>query len=185
MKEPGVRNQESGRAEYASAGEWESGFRRVIAWQKADDLFAAIYRLADSIPKRDWWIRTQLLGAARSVSSNIAEGHGRGTIRDYVRFLEMSISSLNEVQNDLHILKRNQIVSAELVDSLQPLRVETIKVLTGLLRSMRKKLPNNSDWQRRQVSEEHEVFRAGVDVESDFDDVDLLAPDSLTPCSWR
>ena len=116
MKEPGVRSQESGEVERSSAGEWESGFRRLIAWQKADDLFAAVYRVANSIPKRDWWIRAQLLGAARSVSSNIAEGHGRGTIRDYVRFLEMSISSLNEVQNDLHIFKRNQIVSAELVD---------------------------------------------------------------------
>ncbi len=124
MKEPGARSQESGRTEDASAGEWESGFRRVIAWQKADDLFAAIYRLADSIPKRDWWIRAQLLAAARSVSSNIAEGHGRGTIRDYVRFLEMSISSLNEVQNDLHILERNQIVGSDLVDSLKPLRIE-------------------------------------------------------------
>src|SRR5438876_12359568 len=106
MKEPGVRNQESGRAEYASAGEWESGFRRVIAWQKADDLFAAIYRLADSIPKRDWWVRSQLLGAARSVSSNIAEGHGRGTLTAYGRLLEVAISALSAVQNDLHIQTR-------------------------------------------------------------------------------
>src|SRR5688572_26225949 len=85
INEPRVRTPESGSR---SGGEWESGFRRVIVWQKADDLFAAIYRLANSIPKRDWWIRAQLLAAARSVSSNIAEGHGRGTIRDYVRFLE-------------------------------------------------------------------------------------------------
>src|SRR6058998_1602043 len=152
MKEPGVRNQESGRAEYASAGEWESGFRRVIAWQKADDLFAAIYRLADSIPKRDWWVRSQLLGAARSVSSNIAEGHGRGTIRDYVRFLEMAISSLNEVENDLHLLTRNRIVAVDLIDPVGPIRIETGKVLTGLLRAMRSKLMSNGDWQRRQVS---------------------------------
>src|SRR6266571_8624474 len=153
MKEPGVRNQESGRAEYASAGEWESGFRRVIAWQKADDLFAAIYRLADSIPKRDWWVRSQLLGAARSVSSNIAEGHGRGTVRDYVRFLEMAISSLNEVENDLHILKRNRIISPSLVDAVQPTRIEARKLLTGLLRAMRRNVGGNNDWQRRQINE--------------------------------
>jgi four helix bundle protein len=118
MTEPGVRAQAT-RNE--TADEWESGFRRLIAWQKADDLFAAVYRLADSIPKRDWWIRSRLLAAARSVPSNIAEGHRRGTVRGYVRFLEMSLSSLSEVQNDLHILKRNEIVSMDLVDSIRPL----------------------------------------------------------------
>ena len=178
MKESGVRSQESDKAEAVAAGEWASGFRRVIAWQKADDLFAAVYRLGDSIPKRDWWIRSQLLGAARSVSSNIAEGHGRGTTRDYIRFLEMSISSLNEVQNDLHILNRNQIVSPDLVDSLTPIRIETVKVLAGLLRAMRNKLASKGDWQRRQVSEEQGIYRMGEDRELEFDDVDPLTPDS-------
>jgi four helix bundle protein len=180
MTQPGVRNQESGRAKYASAGEWESGFRRVIAWQKADDLFAAIYRLADSIPKRDYWLTSQLLGAARSVSSNIAEGHERGTIRDYVRFLEMAISSLNEVENDLHLLTRNGIVAVDLIDPVEPIRIETGKVLTGLLRAMRSKLMSNGDWQRRQVSEEKGIYRADWDLEIEVDDVDLLAPGS-----WR
>jgi four helix bundle protein len=164
----------------ASADEWESGFRRVIAWQKGDDLFAAIYRLAESIPRRDWWIRSQMLAAARSVTSNIAEGHRRGTVRDYVRFLEISLSSLNEVQNDLHILKRNEVVSSDLVDSINPLRIETAKVLTGLLRSMRSKLPNDSDWQRRQVSEERGMYSAGEDWDLGFDEID-----ALTPNSWR
>jgi four helix bundle protein len=154
------------------ADEWESGFRRLIAWQKGDDLFTAVYQLANSIPKRDWWIRSQMLLAARSVTSNIAEGHRRGTVRDYVRFLEISISSLNEVQNDLHILKRNAIVSPGLVDSIMPLRIETARVLTGLLRSMRNKLPNESDWQRRQVSEDQGIYLAGEDWELGFDEAE-------------
>jgi four helix bundle protein len=175
MKEPGARSQHTQKP---GTPAWESGFRRVIAWQKADDLFAAVYRIADSIPNRDHWLRSQLLGAARSVSSNIAERHGRGTIRDYVRFLEMAISSLNEVDNDFHILRRNNIVAVDLLDPMEPIRIETGKVLTGLLRAMRSKLISNGDWQRRQVSEETGIYRAEGDLELEFDHVDLLAPDS-------
>lgn len=175
MTEPSTRSQADGRNDDA---DWESGFRRVIAWQKGDDLFAAVYRLADSIPRRDWWIRSQMLLAARSVTANIAEGHRRGTVRDYVRFLEISISSLNEVQNDLHILKRNEVVRSDLVDSVTPLRIETAKVLTGLLRAMRKKLPNDGDWQRRQVSEERGMYSAGEDWEAGLDEIDALTPNS-------
>ena len=176
MKEPGARNQEPGDGQQPGPAAWESGFRRVIAWQKADDLFAAVYPVANAVPNRDYWLRSQILRAARSVSANIAEGHGRGTVRDYIRFLETAISSLNEVENDLHLLKRNEIVSSTLVDSVEPMRVETGKVLTGLLRAMRRKLMSNGDWQRKQVSEGKGIYMMEADPELEFDDVDLLAP---------
>ena len=176
MKEQGARSQEPGEGiQEPSPPVWQSGFRRVIAWQKADDLLAVVYRVADRIPNRDYWLRSQLLRAASSVSSNIAEGHGRGTVRDYTRFLEMAISSLNEVENDLHVLRRNEIVPASLLEPLEPLRIETGKVLTGLLRAMRTKVASNGDWQRRQVSEAPGIYRAEADLELEFDDdVDLL-----------
>jgi four helix bundle protein len=155
-----------------------SGFRRVIARQKAGDLLAAVYRVADHIPHRDYWLRSQILGAARSVSSNIAEGHGRGAVRDYVRFLEMASSSLNEVENDLHILKRNHIVSSSLADDVEPLRIEAGRVLTGLLRVMRGKVQGNSGWQRRQVGEDRGIYFAGQDWDPENDDVDSLASGS-------
>jgi four helix bundle protein len=178
-QEPGARSQEpvDGGTQLAQGG-WQSGFRRVIAWQKADDLVTTVYRVADAIPRRDYWLRSQLLGAARGVSANIAEGHGRGTTRDYIRFLEIAISSLNEVENDLHILRRNEIVAVELLDVAEVLRIETGKVLTGLLRAMSKKLLTNGEWQRRQVSEHRGVYLAGEEADLEFDACDLLAPGS-------
>jgi four helix bundle protein len=145
----------------------ESGFRRVIAWQKADDLLAACYRLAGSIPARDYRLRAQFLGAARSVSSNIAEGHRRGTVRDYVRFLEIAMSSLNEVENDLHIIKRNEIVASSLVVAVEPIRLETGKVLAGLLRAMRRKMTGDGEWQRRELGEERPIYVAEQEFELD------------------
>jgi four helix bundle protein len=178
MKELGARSQEQGALRSNPTAAWESGFRRVIAWQKADDLLSAIHRVADEIPRRDYWLRSQPLGAARGVSANIAEGHGRGTVRDYIRFLEMSISSLNEVENDLHVLKRNKIVAPELLDPVEPMRIEAGKVLTGLLRAMRRKAESNGDWQRRQVSEESGIYLAGEEWSHELDDFDFLAPGS-------
>jgi four helix bundle protein len=148
----------------------ERGFRRLIAWQRADDLSSAVYKMANSIPVRDQWLRTQLLKATRSVAANIAEGHGRGTLRDYVHFLEIAISSLNEVENDLHFLMRNEIVPSTLVGAVEPIRLETGKVLAGLLQALRAKLKSNGDWQRRQISDPHEEYGAGSG-DWDFDDL--------------
>ncbi len=149
-----------------------AGFRRLVAWQRADDLASAAYELGNLIPARDQWLRVQLLKAASSVSSNIAEGHGRGTLRDYIRFLEMAISSLNEVESQLHFMRRNEIVVAPPLEATDSLRLETGKLLFGLLRAMRSKLNGGGDWQRHQIGEERIEY--GADLEPN-----KLAPGSL------
>ena len=155
--EQGARGREQG------ARDGEPGFRRIIAWQRADDLASAVYRMADSIPHRDRWLRSQLLSATVSVSSNIAEGHGRGTLRDYIRFLEIAISSLNEVESQLHFIRRNEIVDSALIEAIDPTRIEVGKLLTGLLRAMRARLNEGGDWQRHKVSDARGEYRAEVD----------------------
>ena len=62
---------------------------------------------------------------------------------------------------------------------MKPLRIETIKVLSGLLRSMCNKLPSDNDWQRKQVREEYEVYRAGADEDADVEfEIEVLTPNS-------
>jgi four helix bundle protein len=118
--------------------------------------------MADSIPHRDRWLRSQLLSASLSVSSNIAEGHGRGTLRDYIRFLEIAISS-NEVENQLHFIRRNELVDSALIHAVDPTRIEVGKLLTGLLRALRARLNESGEWQRHKVSDARGEYTAGID----------------------
>jgi four helix bundle protein len=64
-------------------------FRKIVAWQKADEFVFAIYRLTRrSVPKDErFGLTAQLRSAAVSIASNIAEGSGRRTSGDFRRFL--------------------------------------------------------------------------------------------------
>jgi four helix bundle protein len=81
-------------------------------WQKAIDLSAAIYKLTRRFPADErFGLTAQMRSAAVSVSSNIAEGNGRGSRKDYVRFLMTSKGSLNEVLSLLAVARRLEIVT--------------------------------------------------------------------------
>ena len=77
----------------------ESTYRQLIAWQKAVDLCVSLYEFADSFPRAERFALTsQLRRAGVSVPSNIAEGRGRGTPREYRRFLLQARGSLYEIE---------------------------------------------------------------------------------------
>jgi four helix bundle protein len=77
-------------------------YRKLKVWQKAHDLVVNVY--ADSarhlrVPDA-WPVRDQMRPAAISIPSNIAEGTGRGSDKDFRRFLFHSLGSANELEYD-------------------------------------------------------------------------------------
>lgn len=72
-------------------------YRNLIAWQKAKGLALDIYRCTRRFPKDEiYGLTSQLRRAAISVPSNIAEGKGRHTRKDFVHFLYQARGSLLE-----------------------------------------------------------------------------------------
>ena len=72
-------------------------FQKLQAWQKAVDWAQRIYAVTASFPNDErFGLTAQLRRSAVSVPSNIAEGSGRGSDRDFARFLEISYGSLME-----------------------------------------------------------------------------------------
>ena len=64
------------------------GFYTIVAWQQADDFVIVIYQITQKFPRHELYgLTSQLRRAAVSVAANIAEGSGRRTLRDYIRFL--------------------------------------------------------------------------------------------------
>ena len=76
-------------------------YRDLVCWQQALELALEVNALADALPKREWDSASQLRRAARSVHLNIAEGNGRRTSAEYLRFLGDARASLNEVDSEL------------------------------------------------------------------------------------
>ncbi|WP_332659876.1 four helix bundle protein [Brevundimonas sp.] len=77
-------------------------YRDLTVWKKGMALAAAVYQLTRKFPKHEEYrISGQMIRAATSVPANIAEGHGRGTRRDYAHFVSIAKGSLAELETFL------------------------------------------------------------------------------------
>ena len=73
------------------------GYKTLIVWQKSMDLIEKVYVLIKILPAEEKYaLADQLRRSVISVSSNIAEGAGRASNKDYAHFLANAFSQLNE-----------------------------------------------------------------------------------------
>ena len=84
-------------------------YRGLIVWRKAMTLVMQVYESTRTFPKEELFgLTQQLRRAAVSIPSNIAEGNGRGTKPDYVRFLQIARGSLFETQTQIELSRELQ-----------------------------------------------------------------------------
>ena len=113
-------------------------FEDLIAWQKAQDLAVKVYGTFEVL--RDFGFRSQICSAAVSVSNNIAEGFDSGSKKDFVRFLNISRNSCNEVKSMCCLAKRLNYIETTKKDELINFCNEVTKIIAGLMRSVEKQL---------------------------------------------
>jgi len=107
-------------------------FKELIVWQKAMELVRAVYDATDGFPKIERYaLSDQLVRAVVSIPSNIAEGFGRNTDKDFAHFLSQARGSLFEVETQLLIALDRQYVPD--VEGFEPLIEEIGKMLNGLI----------------------------------------------------
>ena len=113
-------------------------YRDLLVWQKAMRLAAEAYRLGKLLPKaEEYRLTSQLLRAAASVPSNIAEGHARGTRKDYAHLITISRGSLAETETILLLLVDVGLLPNEQVQPALELSSEVGRMLNGLLTRLR------------------------------------------------
>ena len=85
----------------------KNGHKDLIVWQKSLDLADAVYVLTRSFPKEEiYGLISQMRRCAVSIPSNIAEGSGRKTKKDFVRFLAIAYGSALELETQLLLSQR-------------------------------------------------------------------------------
>jgi four helix bundle protein len=81
-------------------------FKELSVWQKAIQLAGKIYKFSSELPPKDQYIfSSQLVRCAISIPSNIAEGAGKESDKDFCRFLGIANGSSFELETQLIILK--------------------------------------------------------------------------------
>ena len=115
-----------------------SGYRNVVAWQRAMDLATGSYLFGKSLRAlKHTALASQLERSAVSVPANIAEGKGRSSSAEFARFLDVAMGSLRETETLLEIARRVRAGNGETVLSLQKAADEVGRVLFGLRRVAR------------------------------------------------
>ncbi len=101
------------------------------------DLVERAYRVTKAFPTSErFGLTSQMRRAAVSIPSNIAEGHGRATRGEYCNHLSIARGSLKELETQLEIARRLQLLDEQTFRDLDEMCAEISKMLTALRRSL-------------------------------------------------
>ena len=118
-------------------------YRDLVAYNRAKDFVSEIYRLLKSFPKEEnYALCDQLRRAVISIPSNIAEGMGRVSVKEQVRFIEISYGSLYEVMCQVEIANELGYITDSQLAKIEESVTDIAKPLSGL-RSKRINLLKN------------------------------------------
>jgi four helix bundle protein len=112
-------------------------YKQPKVWQKAHALALDTFALSPYFEAPEAWaLRDQMLRAAISIPSNIAEGRGRGSDPDFKRFLWHSLGSCNELEYDLQLAQEAGFLPEPRYSPLTGRVAEVRRMLTGLVQRL-------------------------------------------------
>jgi len=115
-------------------------YRELIVWQRAVDLVEMVYRMTAGFPKTEVYALTsQIRRAAVSIPSNVAEGQGRRTTRDFLYFLSVANGSVKEVETQVIVSERLGYLDEPKKSQLIDLTTEVGRLISGLTKSLEQK----------------------------------------------
>ncbi len=112
-------------------------FRKLTVWQKAHDLALEVYRDTKGFPADErFGLTVQLRRAAVSIASNIAEGCGRGSDKDFARFLGIAAGSASEVDYQILLARDLGYLTKENYNRLNSHVNEVKRILNSFIQSL-------------------------------------------------
>jgi four helix bundle protein len=112
-------------------------YRDLIVWQKGMDLVETIYRVTTTFPSQEMYgLVAQMRRAAVSIPANTAEGHRRGSRKDYRQFVIIAFGSESELETHLEISMRLKYLTRESFETTYGLLQEIMRMLNKLTTSL-------------------------------------------------
>lgn len=113
-------------------------YRDLVVWDKAMDLGVTVHQFCeDRRAPRYFVLMDQLQRSAGSVPSNIAEGYGRRSRGDYMRFVAIASGSLYELETHLLLARRIESSWMDEIDRMLQMAAEVGRMLIGLHRALK------------------------------------------------
>lgn len=116
-------------------------YRDLLIWQKSMLLVKSIYDVAVNFPQEEkYGLTSQMRRSAVSVPSNIAEGHNREHLKEYLRFLSIAQGSIAELETQIALATMLKYIDITTEDKLLKQADEIGKMIRGLQRKLKEKL---------------------------------------------
>lgn len=111
-------------------------FRELVVWQKAHRLTLELYKVTRAFPREEQYgLSSQIRRSAASIGANI-EGCGRGTARDFARFVQIALGSGSELEYHILLAADLGLIDAQTQAELQALLIDVKRMLSGLVRRL-------------------------------------------------
>ena len=115
-------------------------FRDLLIWQKSMILVTEVYQLTNLFPKEEiYGLTSQIRRSAISIPSNISEGSGRDGNKDYLKFLNIAISSLFEMQTQLEIAYNLKYINEIQFNKINEENKEIERMLSSFIKKIKER----------------------------------------------
>ena len=126
-------------------------FKDLLVWQRSMESALAIYRLTADFPNAEkFGLTAQMRRSSVSVSSNIAEGHGRITSGEYLQFLGHARGSNSELETQLILARYLGFGSGDKIEACEQLCREVGRLLGLLIKSIQARILSRQNAARSQ-----------------------------------
>ena len=113
--------------------------KELVVWQKSMDLVVLIYELTSKFPKSELFgITSQMRRASVSIPSNIAEGWGRKSSKEYQQFMSIAYGSTLELETQLILSKRLKLAEEQDFEKAEAVLLEVLKMLNSMTNKSRR-----------------------------------------------
>ena len=117
----------------------EKPHKRLKIWQLAMDIVEDVYKISGKFPSEEnFGLVSQMRRSAVSIPSNIAEGAGRNTKKEFINFLQIAQGSLSELDTQMENALRLKLIDNKTWKGLDSKLLEEDKMLSGLINALKK-----------------------------------------------
>ncbi len=122
------------------------GFRKLLVWRESIELYVLEKKTLGQIKGISFKIRDQILASAFSISSNLAEGYCRKSIKEYIQFVNVALGSAGENYSQMFALLKSEEISKDRFDEFDKKHYSVENKLINLAKSLSKKMKTGQNW---------------------------------------